>query len=118
MRVKGGIVARRRRKKVLNRASGFFGAAHRRFKIAKEQVLHAERYEFIHRRQRKRDFRRLWITRINAAARMNGITYSRLVAGLNGAGFEIDRKILAKLAIEDANAFTKLVELAKANLKN
>ncbi len=116
MRVKRGFVARHRRKKILARASGFFGAAHRRFKIAKEQVLHAERYEYIHRRERKRDFRRFWITRINIAARDNGITYSKLIAGLAKAGFATDRKILAKLAVEDPNAFTKIVELAKSNL--
>ncbi len=116
MRVKGGTVSRQRRKKVLNRASGFFGAAHRRFKTANEAVGHAERFEFVHRRQRKRDFRRLWITRINAATRENGLTYSKFIAGLAQAGFATDRKILAKLAIDDPNAFTKLVEMAKASI--
>lgn len=116
MRVKGGSVSRQRRKKILKRASGFFGASHKRFKCANEAVGHAERFEFIHRRQRKRDFRRLWITRINAATRENGLTYSKFIAGLAQVGFATDRKILAKLAIDDPNAFTKLVEMAKTNI--
>ena len=116
MRVKGGIVARRRRKEVLRRAKGFFGATHRRFRAAKEAVIHAERYQYIHRRTKKRDFRGIWITRINAATRQNGMTYSRFIAGLAKAGFATDRKILAKIAIEDPNGFTQLVELAKTSL--
>lgn len=116
MRVKTGTVTRARHKKVLKRAKGFFGASGRRYRVAHEAVIHAERYEFIHRRARKRDFRRLWIARINAASRENGITYSRLINGLSLAGFETDRKILAKTAIEDPAAFTKLVELAKSKL--
>jgi large subunit ribosomal protein L20 len=118
MRIKTGVISIKKRRKILKRASGFFGAAHRRYKVAKEQVMHAMRYEFVHRRQRRRDFRSLWISRINAAARMNGLTYSKLIAGLNNAGADVDRKILAKLAIEDIAAFAKYVELAKSNLKH
>lgn len=117
MRIKTGVISIKKRRKILKRASGFFGAAHRRYKVAKEQVMHAMRYEFVHRRQRRRDFRRLWISRINAASRLNGITYSRLIDGLSKAGVDVDRKVLAKIAIEDNAAFAKYVELAKANLK-
>ncbi|MEZ4813485.1 MAG: 50S ribosomal protein L20 [Caldisericia bacterium] len=116
MRIKTGVTARKRHKKVLKRAKGFFGAAHKRFRVANEAVLHAERSAFIHRRSKKRDFRRLWITRINAATRDNGISYSRFINGLKLYEYETDRKILARLAIEDPNAFTKLVELAKSKL--
>jgi large subunit ribosomal protein L20 len=116
MRIKGGVTSRRRHKKVLKRAKGFFGAAHKRYRVAHEAVIHADRSQYIHRRTKKRDFRRLWITRINAASRENGISYSRFINGLSKAGFDTDRKILSKLAIEDPNTFTKLVELARSNL--
>ncbi|MCK5744181.1 MAG: 50S ribosomal protein L20 [Caldisericia bacterium] len=116
MRIKTGVTAKKRHKKVLKRAKGFFGAAHRRYKVANEAVMHAERSSFIHRRTKKRDFRRIWITRINAACRENGIAYSRFINGLKIAEFETDRKILSRLAIEDPNAFTAIVNLAKSKL--
>ncbi|SFP71678.1 50S ribosomal protein L20 [Salibacterium halotolerans] len=116
-RVKGGYVARRRRNKVLNLAKGYQGSRHRLFKTAQEQVMKSLRYAYRDRRQRKRDFRRLWITRINAAARLNGLSYSRLMHGLKQADINMNRKMLADLAVNDEKGFAELAEKAKANLK-
>ena len=111
-RVKGGTVARARRKKVLKEAKGYFGSKHRLYKTAQEQVFHSGAYAYRDRRQNKREMRKLWITRINAACRMNGISYSKFIAGLNKAGVEINRKMLSEIAINDAESFTSLVEIA------
>ena len=116
-RVIRGTVARKRRKKVLKAAKGYVGGRSRTFKSAKETVQRALMYAYRDRRARKRDMRRLWIVRINAAARQNNISYSRFMEGLNKAGVEIDRKILADLAISDPKAFTKLVELSKKSVE-
>ena len=115
-RVKGGYVTRQRRKRTLKLAKGYYGAKHLLFKTAKQQVMKSYMYAYRDRRQKKRDFRRLWITRINAAARMNGISYSVLMNGLKKAGVEVNRKMLAYLAVHDAAAFTALVEQAKKAL--
>ncbi len=112
-RVKGGYVARRRRKKVLKLAKGYFGSKHRLFKTANAQVMKSLLYAYRDRRQRKRDFRKLWIVRINAAARLNGLTYSRLMHGLKIAGVEVNRKILADLAVSDQKGFNELAAVAK-----
>lgn len=117
-RVKGGTVARARRKKVLNRAKGYFGSKHRLFKSAHEQLMHSGRYSFNDRKKNKGNFRKLWITRINAACRMNNISYSKFIDGLNKAGVEINRKMLSEIAIADINEFAKLVEVAKKGLEN
>ncbi len=116
-RVKGGVVTRRRHKKVIKAAKGHRGVRHKNFKRANESVMHALRYAYEHRRDRKGDFRRLWIQRINAAARLNGLSYSRFMAGLTKAGVTVDRKMLADLAVKDAGAFTKLAETAKGQLE-
>jgi large subunit ribosomal protein L20 len=115
-RVKGGVHAKKSHKAVLERAKGFRGARSRRFKVAKEAVAHADRYAYRDRRARKGDFRRLWIARINAAARQEGLSYSRLVHGLKLAEVEVDRKNLADLAVRDAAAFSALVAVAKQAL--
>ena len=115
-RVKSGVTAHKRHKKILKLAKGYRGARSKQFKKANELVMKALYYARRDRRAKKRDFRRLWIVRINAAARLNGISYSRLVCGLTKAGVEVNRKMLANLAISDANAFTKLVEVAKEAL--
>lgn len=115
-RVKGGFVARRRRKKVLKLARGYFGSKHRLFKTAKVQVMKSLLYAYRDRRQRKRDFRKLWITRINAAARLNGLSYSKLMFGLKEAGIEINRKMLADLALNDEKAFAELASAAKSKV--
>ncbi|MBM7648864.1 large subunit ribosomal protein L20 [Bacillus ectoiniformans] len=115
-RVKGGTVTRRRRKKVLKLAKGFYGAKHRLFKVANQQVMKSLQYAYRDRRQKKRDFRKLWITRINAAARMNGLSYSRLMHGLKLAGIEVNRKMLADLAVSDEKAFAQLADAAKAQM--
>ena len=112
-RVKGGTISRARHKKVMKQAKGYFGSKHRLFKSANEQVMHSGKYAYRDRKQKKRDFRKLWITRINAAARMNGLTYSKLIAGLKKANVTINRKMLAELAVTDANAFAKIAEIAK-----
>ena len=112
-RVKGGTVARARRKKVLKEAKGYFGSKHRLFKTAHEQVMHSGNYAFRDRKQNKRNFRKLWITRINAACRMNEISYSRFIEGLNKAGVEINRKMLSEIAINDPKMFSELVKTAK-----
>lgn len=115
-RVKGGYVTRQRRKRTLKLAKGYYGSKHTLFKTAKQQVMKSYMYAYRDRRQKKRDFRRLWITRINAAARMNGLSYSVLMNGLKKAGVEVNRKMLADLAINDATAFTALAEQAKKAL--
>ncbi|MSD83386.1 50S ribosomal protein L20 [Lactobacillus curvatus] len=115
-RVKGGTVTRKRRKKILKLAKGYRGAKHLLFKSANTQVMVSYRYAFRDRRQRKRDFRKLWIARINAAARMNNISYSQLMHGLRVAEIDMNRKMLADLAVNDAAAFTAVVEAAKAAL--
>ncbi len=112
-RVKGGTIHRARRKKVMKLSKGYFGSKHRLYRTAKEQVMHSLKYAYRDRRQNKRDFRKLWITRINAACRMNDISYSKFINGLNKAGIEINRKMLSELAIDDAKAFASLVEIAK-----
>ena len=112
-RVKGGTITRRRHKKVLKLAKGYFGSKHRLFKTANAQVMKSLLYAYRDRRQKKRDFRKLWITRINAAARLNGLSYSKLMFGLKQAGIEINRKMLADLAVNDAPAFTVLASAAK-----
>ncbi|MEF3245206.1 MAG: 50S ribosomal protein L20 [Caldisericaceae bacterium] len=113
MRVKAGVVTRRKHKKILKLAEGYRGAASRRFKVANEAVMHALKYSYIHRRERKREFRSLWITRINALARQYGLSYSRFMNGLKLANIDIDRKMLASLAVEDLKAFEELVNKAK-----
>ena len=115
-RVKRGVVARRRHKKVLKKAKGYYGARSRVFRVAKQAVIKAGQYAYRDRRQRKRQFRALWIARINAGARLNGLSYSRFIAGLKKASIEIDRKVLADLAVHEASAFTAIVERAKAAL--
>jgi len=112
-RVKGGTVTRKRRKKVLKLAKGYYGSKHTLFKTAKEQVMNSYNYAYRDRRQKKRDFRKLWIARINAAARMNGLSYSKLMHGLKLAEIDINRKMLADLAVHDAAAFTALADQAK-----
>lgn len=112
-RVKGGFVVRRRHKKVLKLAKGYFGSKHRIFKTANEQVMKSLLYAYRDRRQKKRDFRKLWIVRINAAARQNGLSYSKLMHGLKLAGVEVNRKMLADLAVNDITAFNSLAETAK-----
>jgi len=113
-RAKGGVVTRRRHKKIIKMAKGHRGNRHKIFKRANESVMHALRYAYVHRRDRKGDFRKLWIQRINAAARLNGISYSRLIHGLAKSGIEIDRKSLADLAVRDAPAFAQIANTAKA----
>ncbi len=113
-RVKRGVAARKRRNRVLREAKGYYGARNRLFKTAREAVERAWRYAYRDRKQRKRVFRALWITRINAAAREHGLSYSRLIHGLKLAGVEIDRKILAQLAVSDPKAFGELADLAKS----
>lgn len=115
-RVKRGVVARRRHKKIMKQAKGYYGARSRVFRVAKQAVIKAGQYAYRDRKQRKRQFRALWIARINAGARQNGMSYSRLIAGLKKASIEIDRKVLADLAVNEKAAFTAIVEKAKASL--
>jgi large subunit ribosomal protein L20 len=115
-RVKRAVHSRKQRRTVLDRARGFRGARSRRYRIANEAVLHAMRYQYRDRRRRKSDFRKLWITRINAAARQEGLSYSRFINGLKRAEVEVDRKILADLAVRDPQAFRELVSVAKSAL--
>ena len=113
VRVKNSVATRARRKKVLKKAEGYFGSKHRLYKTAHEQVMHSERYAYRDRKQTKRNFRKLWITRINAECRVNDISYSKFINGLNKAGVEINRKMLSELAISDKEAFANLVKIAK-----
>ena len=117
-RVKGGYVTRQRRKRVLKLAKGYFGSKHTLYKTAHEQVMRSLAYSYRDRKVRKRDFRKLWIQRINAACQLNGMKYSRFINGLNRAGIEVNRKMLAEMAVNDANGFAQLVELAKQGLVN
>lgn len=116
-RVKNGTIHRARRKKVLKEAKGYFGSKHRLYKTAKEQVMHSKAYAYRDRRQKKRDFRKLWITRINAGCRENDISYSKFINGLAKAGVEVNRKMLSEIAIDNKIAFTELVNVAKAALE-
>jgi len=116
-RVKGGYTTRRRRKAVLKMARGYYGSKHTLYKTAHEQVMRSLAYAYRDRKARKRDFRKLWIQRINAAAQLNGLKYSAFINGLSKAGVEINRKMLAELAVNDAEGFKKLAELAKEGLK-
>ena len=113
-RVKGAVTTRARRKSVLKRAKGYFGAKSIRFRMANQAVMKSGQYAFVGRKNKKRDFRRLWIARINAAARINGISYSRLMDGLKKKNININRKMLAEMAVNDAAGFAKLVETVKA----
>lgn len=113
-RVKRGVTARAKHKKILKKAKGYYGARSRVFRVAKQAVIKAAQYAYRDRRNKKRTFRALWIIRINAAARLNGLSYSRFMSGLDKAGVVVDRKILADLAVNDAVAFAKLAEQAKA----
>lgn len=115
-RVKGGFTTHRRHKKILKLAKGYRGAKSKLYRPAHEQVMKSLAYAFAHRRKRKGDFRKLWIARINAATRMNGMSYSRFINGLKKAGVEVNRKMLADLAIHDMPAFSQLVTVAKENL--
>lgn len=115
-RVKGGSVTRQRRKKVLKLAKGYYGSKHTLFKTAKQQVMKSHMYAYRDRRQKKRNFRKLWIARINAAARMNGLSYSKLIHGLKLSEIEMNRKMLADLAVNDPAAFTAIAEQAKTAL--
>ena len=117
-RVKGGYVTRQRRKKVLKLAKGYFGSKHTLYKTAHEQVMRSLAYAYRDRKARKRDFRKLWIQRINAACKLNDMKYSRFINGLNRAGIEVNRKMLAEMAVNDAKGFAQLVELAKQGLVN
>jgi len=115
-RVKGGTVARKRRKKILKLAKGYFGSKHLLYRTANEQVMKSLAYAYRDRKRRKRDFRKLWITRINAASRLNGLSYSKLINGLMKAGVEVNRKMLADIAVTDEAGFTAIVEIAKKGL--
>jgi len=115
MRIKRGVNGNKNRKKVLKLAKGYYGAKSKQFRVANEAVMKSQAYAFIGRKLKKRDFRKLWIARINAAARLNDISYSKLIHGLKKAGVEVNRKMLAELAIYNAEAFASLVETAKAN---
>ena len=112
-RVKNGAVTKARHKKVLKQAKGYFGSKHRLYKTAKEQLLHSGQYAYRDRKQKKREFRKLWITRINAACRQNDISYSRFIEGLTKAGVEVNRKMLSEIAINDPKTFTELVKVAR-----
>lgn len=112
-RVKNGATTKARHKKVLKQAKGYFGSKHRLYKTAKEQLMHSGQYAFRDRKQKKRDFRKLWITRINAACRANEISYSRFIEGLTKVGVEVNRKMLSEIAINDPKAFAELVQVAK-----
>ncbi|MFO7153421.1 MAG: 50S ribosomal protein L20 [Caldicoprobacter oshimai] len=115
-RVKKALNARKKHKKILKLAKGYYGARSRQFRAANQAVMKALAYAYVGRKLRKRDFRKLWIARINAAARQNGLSYSRFINGLRKAGIQIDRKILAEMAVNDANGFAQLVNIAKEKL--
>ncbi len=114
-RVKNGATTKARHKKVLKQAKGYFGSKHRLYKTAKEQLMHSGQYAYRDRKQKKREFRKLWITRINAACRENGISYSRFIEGLTKAGVDVNRKMLSEIAINDPKAFEELVKIAKTS---
>lgn len=115
MRVKRAVNGNKNRKKVLKLAKGYYGAKSKQFRVANEAVMKSQAYAFVGRKLKKRDFRSLWITRINAAARINGISYSKLIHGLKNAGVQVNRKMLSELAVYNAEAFTSLVETAKTH---
>ncbi|MBQ2819286.1 MAG: 50S ribosomal protein L20 [Clostridia bacterium] len=115
-RIKGAMMTRKRRKKIIKLAKGYWGAKKNRYKMANQQVMKSLTYAYVGRRLKKRDFRRLWISRISAACKMNDMSYSRFMNGLKKAGIELNRKMLAEIAVSDAAAFTALVEKAKAAL--
>lgn len=115
MRVKRAVNGNKNRKKVLKLAKGYYGAKSKQFRVANEAVMKSQAYAFVGRKLKKRDFRSLWITRINAAARINGISYSKLIHGLKNAGVQVNRKMLSELAVYNAEAFTSLVKTAKAH---
>lgn len=117
-RVKGGVVSKNRRRKVLKQAKGYFGSKHRLYKTAQEQLFHSGAYAYRDRKQNKRNYRRLWITRINAACRMNDISYSKFMNGLSLAGITMNRKMISELAIDNPSAFQELVKIAQSALKN
>src|SRR6476661_3214920 len=112
-RATNAVARKRRKKKVLDRAKGYFGRKHSSYRLANEQVMRSDAYAYRDRRNKKRDFRRLWITRINAAARQEGMTYSQLINGLNKAGIEVDRKMLADIAVHDTDAFRRFTDAAR-----
>lgn len=114
-RVKRGVNAKKRHKRILKQAKGYYGAKSKLFRPANQAVMKSLTYAYIGRKQRKRDFRKLWITRINAAARINGMSYSKFISGLKKANIEVNRKMLSEMAIHDAEGFAKLVEIAKNN---
>lgn len=116
MRIKRGVNAVKKRRKILKLAKGYFGGRSKRYRVARQAVMKSQMYAYIGRKQKKRDFRKLWIARINAAARLNGLSYSKLMFGLKNAGVELNRKMLAELAVNDAAAFTAVCDRAKANL--
>ena len=112
-RVKSAIITRKKHKKIMKQAKGYYGAKHYRFRMAKQAVMKSGMYAYVGRKDKKSDFRKLWITRINAAARMNGLTYSKLIAGLKKANVTINRKMLAEIAVTDPTAFSRIAEMAK-----
>ena len=116
-RVKGGLNAKKKHKRILKLAKGYRGARSKQYRVAKQSVMRALTSSYAGRKERKRQFRQLWIARINAAARMNGLSYSRFMYGLKSAGIDMNRKMLAEMAVNDAQGFASLAELAKANLK-
>ena len=116
MRIKRAVNAVKKRRKILKLAKGYFGGRKNRYRVAREAVMKSGQYAYVGRKAKKRDFRSLWITRINAACRMNNISYSKFMFGLKKAGIELNRKVLAEIAVSDAKAFTALTEKAKANL--
>ena len=113
MRIKRGVNAVKKRRKIMRVAKGYYGAKHNQYRLAKEQVMRSNTYAYVGRKNKKRDFRAMWIVRISAAARMNGISYSRLMHGLKVAGIDLNRKVLSEIAISDPAAFTSLCEQAK-----
>ncbi len=117
MRIKRGVNAVKKRRKILKQAKGYFGGRKNRYRVAREAVMKSGQYAYIGRKAKKRDFRSLWIVRINAACRLNNISYSKFMFGLKNAGIALNRKVLAEIAVSDAAAFTALTEKAKANLK-
>ena len=117
MRIKRGVNAVKKRRKILKLAKGYFGGRSKRYRVSREAVMKAQLYAYVGRKAKKRDFRSLWIARINAAARINGLSYSKFMFGLKNAGIDLNRKVLAEIAVSDAPAFTALCDKAKANLK-
>ena len=116
MRIKRGVNAVKKRRKILKLAKGYWGGRSKRYRVAREAVMKAQNYSYVGRKAKKRDFRALWIARINAACRLNGLSYSRFMFGLKSAGIELNRKVLAEIAVSDAAGFTALAEKAKATL--